>query len=68
MYGKNSDSFERAPGNTDSFALAVQAPIGIEFLPRSLRFGIFAQIVPSLELVPIAVSFLTGDLGALFYF
>lgn len=68
VFGKNSDSFDRAPGNTDSFALAAQAPVGIEFLPRSLRFGIFAQIAPSLELVPISVGFLTGDVGARFYF
>lgn len=65
LIGSQSDVLDR---NNEEFAWAVQVPLGIEFLPAQERFSVFAQIIPSLEMVPISVPFLTGDIGARFYF
>jgi len=52
----------------DSLALAAQMPLGIMFLPAQQRFGIFAEISPSLEIVPDLQGFIIGDIGGKFYF
>jgi len=65
-WGDRSDYFRRA--NNENFALALHVPLGIEFLPRLERFGIFAELAPSLEFVPQSFAFVTGDVGARFYF
>jgi hypothetical protein len=64
-FGTQSDYFSR---NSENVAVAAQIPLGIEFLPSLQRFDVFAEIAPSLELVPTMVGFLTADLGARFYF
>ena len=64
-FGNQSDYFSR---NNENVAVAAQIPLGIEFLPSLQRFDVFAEVAPSLELVPTMVGFLTADLGARFYF
>jgi hypothetical protein len=64
--GTHTDVFKRA--DNENFALAAQIPVGIEYLPRLYRFGVFAEIAPSLQIAPTAYAFITGDLGARYYF
>jgi hypothetical protein len=64
-FGTQSDYFTR---NNENVAVAAQVPFGIEFLPSLQRFDIFAELAPSLEIVPTTGGFLTADLGARFYF
>jgi len=65
VFGTNSDNFHREDQN---FALAVQVPVGVEYLPSTQRFGIFAKLSPSVELTPYGHLFIDGDVGARFYF
>lgn len=63
------DRIEEARGHyTEKTFMAVQFPIGIEYMPQFERFSIFGQILPSIEVTPAALSFLSADLGARFYF
>ena len=64
-FGTQSDYFTR---NNENVATAAQVPLGIEFLPSLQRFDIFAELIPTYELTPTGVGFLTADLGARFYF
>jgi hypothetical protein len=64
-FGNHSDYFS---DRSQTFALALQVPLGIQFLPPHQRFGIFAEIKPSLEITPATVAFFNADLGARFYF
>ena len=64
-WGDRSNYFRR---DDQTFGLAAQVPLGVEFLPSMQRFSIFAEIAPSLQLVPSSIGFLTGDVGARFYF
>jgi hypothetical protein len=64
-FGTQSDYFMR---NNENVVAAAQVPLGIEFLPSLQRFDVFAELVPSLEITPTTVGFLTADLGARFYF
>lgn len=64
-FGTQSDYFTK---ENENIATAAQIPVGIEFLPTLERFDVFAELVPSLEITPTAVGFLTADLGARFYF
>lgn len=65
VFGNHADALDR--GHQD-FALGVQVPLGLEFLPISQRYSVFGEVTPSIEVSPVAVGFLTGDLGARFYF
>jgi hypothetical protein len=65
-WGSKNDSF-RKNANED-FGLAVQVPLGIEFLPHMRRFSVFAEFAPSLEVTPANYGFLTGDVGARYFF
>jgi hypothetical protein len=64
-FGTNGDYFNR---NTQTSAVALQVPLGIEFLPSKQRFSVFAELAPSLEVSPVGYFFTTADLGARFYF
>lgn len=64
-WGDRSGYFRR---DTQTFGLAAQMPLGIEFLPSMQRFAVFAEIAPSLQVIPASIGFLTGDIGARFYF
>jgi hypothetical protein len=64
-FGNQSDFFDK---NDETVALAAQIPLGIEYMPRMQRFSIFADIAPSYEVTPIAVGFVTADLGARLFF
>ncbi len=63
--GEDTDFFDR---ETEDFGLALRAPIGIEFLPRKTRLGIFAELAPSFAIVPTTLTFITVDIGARYYF
>lgn len=52
----------------DRFALSLQVPVGIEFLPLNQRFGFFIEAVPCVEVVPTRVGFINGDIGARLFF
>lgn len=65
-WGDRSDYFRRS--HDENFAMALHAPVGIEYLPRLQRFSVFLEVAPSLQFVPESFAFLTGDLGARFYF
>lgn len=66
-FGTNSDYLDRTPSNRN-FALALQVPLGLAWLPAAQRFDIFAQIAPSAEVTPVLLGFMAADLGAHFYF
>ena len=50
------------------FALAAQLPLGLQILPQDQRFGIFAELVPGVELTPDVFGYINADVGARFYF
>ncbi len=64
-FGEDTQFFDR---NTDDFGFAFRAPIGLEFLTNSPRIGLFAELSPSFAIVPETFTFVTGDIGARFYF
>ena len=49
-------------------ALAVQVPLGVEWLPAAQRFAVYAELIPSLEISPVGDTFFTADLGARLYY
>lgn len=64
-FGTNAAYYAR---HAENFSLAVQVPLGIQFLPIHQQFSIFGELAPSLELSPYGIGFVTADLGAKFYF
>ena len=60
--------FSRRDTDNNSFVAAAQVPLGVEFLPHSQRFGVFAELAPSLEIIPAGFGFITGDVGARLFF
>lgn len=65
VFGTQSDYLYT---RTQQAAVAAQLPIGIDFLPQQERFGIFAELKPSLEVAPNLYGFFMADVGARFYF
>lgn len=63
--GDNNDFFDR---DTENFGLALRAPIGIEFLPTRLTVSIFAEAAPSFGVTPTTFTFMSGNIGARYYF
>ncbi len=68
-------SFGTAPSNTrifnhdqDNFDLAARIPLGIEYIPSTVRLGIFGEIGLGLGFVPTSYTFATADVGARYYF
>lgn len=70
VFGNNADYLDRnlARKPSENFGFLVHVPVGIQYLPRMQRFGLFAELAPSLEIVPNNFGLLTGDVGARFYF
>ena len=65
----NATSDNRIINHSDeSFDLAVRMPIGIEYLPGSVRVGIFGEIGLGFGFIPSAFTFATADVGARYYF
>ena len=56
-----------APGSNGS-AFGVRVPLGIEFIPKAVPLGIFAELDPGLTLISSTVAFVQGAVGARFYF
>jgi hypothetical protein len=54
--------------NDRDVALGARIPLGIEFLPRTIPLGVFAEVVPGVGIVPDVFGFVQGDIGARFYF
>lgn len=54
--------------NDRDVALGARIPLGIEFLPRAIPLGVFAEVVPGVGIVPDVFGFVQGDIGARFYF
>lgn len=48
--------------------LALQVPLGVEFLPGPERFSLFGEVTPSIDLTSKAVGFISADIGARYYF
>jgi hypothetical protein len=67
VFGTNNDYLDRTDSNRN-FAMAAQVPCGLAWLPEAQRFDIFAQISPSVQVVPVMMGFMAADLGAHFYF
>lgn len=65
VFGTESDNFKR---EGQRVALAVQVPLGLQWLPITQRFGLFGKISPSVELAPYGYFFIDADIGARFYF
>ena len=51
-----------------SVGLGVRIPLGAEWFIPEAPFGIFAEIVPGLGLIPSTYGFFQGGIGARFYF
>jgi hypothetical protein len=64
-FGSNTKFFNR---NTESFGLAARLPVGLEFLPRGISLGVFAEMGLGFGFVPTTYTFITTDLGARYYF
>ena len=62
----------RDPGNqiyrNDHFAVSLQVPIGVQYLPLAERYSVFAEVVPSYEVAPAQVGFVNADIGVRLYF
>jgi len=52
----------------NSVGLGVRIPLGAEWLIPNAPFGVFAELVPGLGLVPGTYGFFQGGIGARFYF
>lgn len=63
--GGDKDYFRR---NRGDFAVAIRAPIGIEFLPRRLNLSLFGEFAPTFGVAPTSFNFLAADIGARYYF
>lgn len=53
--------------NPSSVDFAMRIPLGIEFLPRKVPLGIFAEVVPAVGLIPGVFGFVQGDIGIRIY-
>src|SRR5579885_2432683 len=51
-----------------SVGFGVRIPFGAEWMIPSSPFGVFAELVPGLGLIPATFGFLQGGIGARFYF
>lgn len=49
-------------------AVGARIPLGVEFLPRAVPLGIFAELAPGVGLIPEVFGFLQGEVGGRFYF
>ena len=50
-----------------SFGLGIRIPVGAEWFIPDAPFGIFAELVPGLGLIPSTYGFFQGGIGARFY-
>ncbi len=64
-FGSNTQFFSYQNNN---FGLAARFPLGIEFLPRSVRLGAFFEAALDVGVAPVTYGFLTADIGARYYF
>jgi hypothetical protein len=55
-------------GYSDSAALGIRIPLGVEFLPHRAPIGITAEIAPGIGVIPGTFGFVQGSVGARFYF
>jgi hypothetical protein len=62
---KNGKYFDNRDG---SVGIGVRIPLGGEWFIPDAPFGIFAELVPGIGLVPSTYGFFQGGIGARFYF
>jgi hypothetical protein len=60
--------FDRKHDRNEEAALGARIPLGVEFLPKSLPLGVFAEVVPGVGLIPSVFGFVQGELGGRYYF
>jgi hypothetical protein len=65
VWGGNTAFFNR---DTGTFGFGFRLPVGLEYLPRFLPVGVFAEIDPGFGVAPTTFSFFQADVGARFYF
>lgn len=51
-----------------SVGVGVRIPLGLEFLPKTVPLGVFAELVPGVGVIPGLFGFFQGDVGIRFYF
>ena len=64
-FGGNTNFFYH---NTQTFGLGARVPIGVEFIPRGLPLGIFAELDPGIGFVPDGFTFFEANIGGRYYF
>jgi hypothetical protein len=52
----------------NDFRLDARIPLGIEWLPRTARLGVFLELVPALRLAPNMTGDVGGGIGVRYYF
>lgn len=70
FFGDSSPYYSRTRfrnSTFDSVAFGARIPLGIEFSPQGTPFGIFAEIVPGVGLLPGMFGFVQGGIGARVY-
>jgi hypothetical protein len=54
--------------NHPSFGIYIRIPLGVEWLPPKAPFGVFVELVPTIQLIPGLIGGFGGVLGGRFYF
>ena len=54
--------------NLQAFGFGARVPVGMEFLPRGLPFGLFIELDPGVGFVPDMFTFVEGNIGGRYYF
>ncbi|MBI3544659.1 MAG: hypothetical protein HY075_15415 [Deltaproteobacteria bacterium] len=62
-----SNSYANHEGRYGGTELAGRLPAGVEWLPRKLPIGVFAEFVPALTIAPSVQGFVQGDVGIRFF-
>jgi hypothetical protein len=61
----SSDPFFRKDGD---FGFGVRIPLGVEWTPAEVPLGVFVELVPGIFVFPATSGFLSGGIGARYYF
>lgn len=64
-FGGYTNSFYQTSQN---FGFGARVPIGMEYMPRSLPIGIFAELDPGVGFIPDGFTFFAANFGGRYYF
>lgn len=67
-YAPPGNHFFEGSTGTNSSALGIRIPLGVEFLPRELPVGISLEIVPGVGVIPTFFGFFQADVSVRYYF